>query len=225
MRTRGWQRIEIVLSSVVAAALYFAAPAARATEATLISLSCDGSVMDIVTSEPGKTQSIKIDLVINLTEGTVSGFDRFIASIDGADDTSISFKGESFLGGEDFDHHGQHRPYDRCHLGTHSNLDLEGQSNQTVIRLEPALQVDETPFLKLLAPRACPSRPLIDMASACPFLSRTMKHALFISSTDHGGEASRRCHRRLLRWDLKASDGVANFVASCRCRGGCGSGS
>jgi hypothetical protein len=37
--------------------------------------------MDIVSSQTGYTQPIKIGLVLNLTEGTVSGFD-FVAHID-----------------------------------------------------------------------------------------------------------------------------------------------
>ncbi len=73
---------------------------ARAAEpVALISLSCDGTVMDIVSSQPGDTQPIKIALVLNLAEGTVSGF-PFIAHIDSADDISVSFSGETFLGGD-----------------------------------------------------------------------------------------------------------------------------
>jgi hypothetical protein len=70
-----------------------AAAAVQATEATLIGLSCDGSVMDIVSPKPGDTQPIKIDLAVNLAERTISGFDPFIVHIDSADYTSISFSG------------------------------------------------------------------------------------------------------------------------------------
>jgi hypothetical protein len=69
---------------------------AQGGEPTVISLSCDGTLLQIVGVEPGKPEPTKIALVVNIAEGTVSEFD-VIAPIDIADDVSIIFKGENGL--------------------------------------------------------------------------------------------------------------------------------
>jgi hypothetical protein len=90
-----------VLLLTIGTTAALAAQATEAAEATPIGLSCDGSVMDIVSPEPGAAaQPVKIKLVVDLAERTISGFDHFIMHIDSADHTSISFSGESFLGGD-----------------------------------------------------------------------------------------------------------------------------
>jgi hypothetical protein len=105
-----------VAATILALVLMAWQHAGAAEPVSLIALSCDGTVMNIVvSSDPGRTwgpepsvssedrvghtEPIKITLVLNFAEGTVSGFDPFIVHIDSADDTSISFKGETFLGG------------------------------------------------------------------------------------------------------------------------------
>jgi hypothetical protein len=89
----------ILAATLLALMLNAGQPARAAESVTPISLSCDGTIMDIVSSQSGQTQPIKIGLVLNLAEGTVSGFDFFV-HIDSVDDISVSFSGETFLGGD-----------------------------------------------------------------------------------------------------------------------------
>jgi len=50
--------------------------------------------LQIVGIEPGKSEPAKIALVVNLAEGTVSGFDVSVPIVI-ADEISITFRGES----------------------------------------------------------------------------------------------------------------------------------
>jgi hypothetical protein len=65
---------------------------AQATEATVISLSCDGTITSGGRDEKQSVQGM--GLVVNFAEHTVSGFD-VVAHIDRTDDASVSFSGES----------------------------------------------------------------------------------------------------------------------------------
>jgi hypothetical protein len=73
-------------------ALLLGRPVAAQTP-TVNSLYCEGTMMQIVGGEPGKSQPIKIGLVVNFTEGTLSGFDVITNIV--ADDVEISFLGKS----------------------------------------------------------------------------------------------------------------------------------
>jgi len=68
---------------------------ANAAEATVITLSCDGTAKIVGDDETGKPEPIKkMGLVVNLAEHTVSGFPGIVAHIDSVDATSILFSGE-----------------------------------------------------------------------------------------------------------------------------------
>jgi hypothetical protein len=75
-------------------AIVFAWQHAEAAEATIITLSCDGK-FKIGGDQTGWSEPVtKMGLVVNLAEGTVSGFTDVVAHIDGVDAATISFSGK-----------------------------------------------------------------------------------------------------------------------------------
>jgi hypothetical protein len=72
--------------------LLFGEQDANAAEATVITLSCDGTAQ---AAGGGKPEPIKkMGLVVNLTERTVSSFSGILAHIDSVDATNVLFSGE-----------------------------------------------------------------------------------------------------------------------------------
>jgi len=69
---------------------------AQATEATVITLSCDGTSQLMGASTNTPEPANKVGLVVNLADNTVTGF-GVVACIDRTDAASISFSGEGPL--------------------------------------------------------------------------------------------------------------------------------
>ncbi len=83
------------ITALALMAIVFAWQQAEAGEATVITLSCDGTAKVVGDDETGKPESIKMmGLVVNLAEHTVSGFPGIVAHIDSVDATNILFSGE-----------------------------------------------------------------------------------------------------------------------------------
>ena len=72
---------------------------AAAQTAAVVTLSCDGTTMQIVGGKTWDTLPAKESLVVNLAEHTVTGF-GVVANIGAVDDVSVSFSGEGAPLGE-----------------------------------------------------------------------------------------------------------------------------
>lgn len=71
---------------------------AQTAAPTIITLSCDGKVVDARASDPKPEPISKMGLVVNLPDQSVAGFGGIVAHIDRTDAAGISFSGTGPLG-------------------------------------------------------------------------------------------------------------------------------
>jgi hypothetical protein len=83
----------LIKIAAVVLAFVFAGQYAQGAEPTVITLACDGKVTDARASEAKPEAINNMGLVVNLTERTVSGFERIVAQINKLDAAHISFAG------------------------------------------------------------------------------------------------------------------------------------